>query len=1062
MKKNQLEPFMSLTKAKKVLLMTMMLSPSLYSEANNDAFIGNNYYFQSQKKTITGVVIDESGIPIIGANIKIKGTSEGIITDIDGKFTLQVSEGAVLEISYVGYSTKIIKTAGQTTFSITLIEDTQTLSEVVVVGYGSQKKESVVGAITQAKGEDLMQSGGVVTIGEALQGKLPGVTAIQSSGRPGDDNMKIYIRGQSSWNGGQPLVLVDGIERSMNDVDMNEVESISVLKDASATAVFGVKGANGVILLTTKRGNEGKAQLSISASNTFKTVSKIPEQTSAYNTILLANEAIERELMYNEASWNDYIPLAIAEKYRSQKTQHDFEVYPDVDWADYMLRDVASDQRVNISVRGGNNLVKYFSNISYQHEGDMFKSFDNGKGYKSGFNFNRFNYRSNLDFNVTKTTKFSVNVSGSYGVRRAPSTDDRLLYGGIYRIGRKSYYPMHEDGTFGFLNDEWNLTNPLAAYISSGTTTSTFTRINTDFVLEQDLSFITKGLKLKGRFTYDNNMTGGQTIRDFASDKDNSNIIFKKYTNDGQNVEYRIPAVSHDFDFVYKPWELDNIYIWDGTRARRLNYEISLDYNRSFGKHNLTALALFKREQYSYGSMFPRFREDWVGRVTYNYDYTYFGEINGAYNGSEMFGPGYRFDLFPSVALGWMASNEKFMKNITWLDKLKFRGSLGLVGDDNFSGRWKYITQWGNYADRARINAPGVFANYSDAEKSPYVMYRELSLGNPDLHWEKSVKSDIGVEMSILKNRINIDFDYFWDHRKDILIGGASRSIPDFFGAIAPDANLGEVKVKGYELVVNANQRFDNVYLWADLSFTHAEDLVIFKDDPELMPDYQKAAGYPIGQIYSAIPGKIMQSWDDVYMSTPVATGQDYLRTGYYDVIDYDGNGIYDPNYDQVPTGFPTRPQNTWTCGIGGEYKGLSLSVQFYGQTNTNRYVNLSLFTDNSHIYFEDRLDYWSKENPQNTRTLEPWKLKQGNNDPYKDLYDASMVRLKMIEIAYQIPKAICGRIGVKGLRVFLNGNNLFLWTNLPDDRDFSEGETSFRGAYPTMRRFNIGFNLDL
>jgi hypothetical protein len=496
-----------------------------------------------------------------------------------------------------------------------------------------------------------------------------------------------------------------------------------------------------------------------------------------------------------------------------------------------------------------------------------------------------------------------------------------------------------------------------------------------------------------------------------------------------------------------------------------------LNYARTFADdHNTSALFLFKREEETWnGYMFPRYREDWVGRLTYNYKNTYFAEVNGAYNGSEQFSREYRFDLFPSVALGWMISNESFMHRFSWLDKLKVRGSYGLVGDDGIPGdRFAYMTQWASGPGFAYIKAPDTYDTATG--KSPFRMYREALIGNPDLQWETSVKTDFAVEVSVLNNRITFEYDYFNEYRDNIFILGEDRAIPSLFGASAPGANVGEVEVNGHEIIFGANYTFDNgLSLWTDVNFTKAVDNVISREDPELKPDYQKKAGFPIGQPKMAIPGDIMQSWDDIYMSTPLETGASGVRVGYYDLVDFNNDGKYSSTYDRAPYGYPTRPQKTWVATIGGAWKGFSLMAQFYGAYNTTRNISLLAFTDEKFMFFDELTGYWSKDNPTSTSTLNPWSYNGGANDPSKNKYDASIVRLKTVELAYDISKKACKRIGIQGLRLFVNGNNLFLWTDLPDDRDFNRGKSADGedlnsrqvGDYPTVKRYNFGFNLN-
>ena len=1012
---------------------------------------------------VKGNVKDKDGNPLPGVNVVIEGTTNGTITGIDGQFNIQAKVGQKIMIRFIGMKSQLIDIKNASTIlNIVLQEETTELGELVVIGYGTQKRESIVGAISQVKGEVMMQSGGVSSVGQALQGKLPGVTAMYTNGQPGSNAMQIYIRGQSSWNATGPLVLVDGIERDMNSIDMNEIEDISVLKDASATAVYGVKGANGVLLFSTKRGKSGKAQFSVSANISYKSISKVPQKLDSYDAMVVSNEAIQRELMYAESSWSAYTPLQVADKYRNQTTQLQREVYPNIDWQKYMYKDFGKDYRLNASVSGGSDFAKYFCNIAYDQEGDITKDFDNGKGYQGTMNYKRFNYRSNLDFNITKSTTFSVNLSGSYGIQNTVPTQPEKLFLSLYNLAPDLYYPRYEDGSYGMSpTSDLGTANTLMLYTSDGLVTNHTVKLNSDFILDQKLNFITKGLSAKAKFSFDNTIVGQQNISEPGT---TGNNIQSRYVNDGASRVFVYPSTSSGYSYVVQPWSMDSLIMKPAQMARRTDYQLSLNYNRSFRKHNLTGLFLFKRQEYAAGSEFPHYYEDWVGRATYDYDKTYFIEANGAYNGSEKFGPGYRFQLFPSVALGWMISNEPFMKGLTWLNKLKIRGSYGQVGDDGGTNipRWLNQTQWQALTYGAYMVNPGYYNVTSANGMSPYLFQQQVLIGNPDIHWETSTKKDIGLEMTVLKGEIKAEFDYFKENRRDIYIADVNRSVPDWFGAKAPGANLGSVDVNGYEIVLGVNHKFNSDFrLFSDFNLTYAKDIVLFKEDPLLKVTYQQQAGHSIGQTYSAIQGNIMQNWDDIYMSTPLTSGNAQKRPGYYDLIDFNGDGNYNGTYDNAPYGYPTRPQRTWSWTTGVEYKGFSASVQFYGQSNTTRNYTLSTFPLQTHTFFTALLNYWSPENPTGTQTLPTWSLSQGASDPYRNLIDASMVRLKMVEIAYRLDKFTCKRFGVQGLRLFVNGNNLYLWSKMADDRDYNNGTTNIRGDYPMMKRFNVGFNLD-
>ncbi|RED45752.1 SusC/RagA family TonB-linked outer membrane protein [Seonamhaeicola aphaedonensis] len=1030
---------------------------------------------QAQEK-ISGVVKDVGGIPLPGVSILQKGTTRGASTDFDGNYTLELTSGQkTLVFSYLGFKTVEIQVNNRTTIDVTMEEDIASLDEVVVIGYGTQKKESVVGAITQIKGESLQElNSGITNVEEALQGNLPGVTAIQGSGVPGRNDMQIFIRGQASWNGsGQPLILVDGAPRDIDNIDFNDIENLSVLKDASATAVFGVQGANGVILITTKRGQKGKAQLSLQANTTLKFVSKLPEKLGVFDAIMEANSSILRELPYREESWDNYRPIAIADRFQNPANEAESLIYPNVDWKDVLLKDFAQDYRVNLSVRGGGNNARYFGSLAYQTVSDIFDgdSYDNGKGYDSGFGYERFNFRSNIDFDITKTTEFSVNLGGFYGIQKTPGNLN-LVTNSIYELAPNAYTPLFPDGAYG--RDDRDIfanTNPLVVLTNTGYTSTNTFNINTDFILKQRLDFITKGLSFQGRFSLDNRSTSRQRLFDNGGDGQ-ENVRYRVYNED---FEERIesPNGVNDFGFVPFPWTIEPTQILDGNEGsaaqrmrRNLLYDFSFNYNRTFAdKHAVTGLVLVRRRESGTGNGFLRYREDWVGRVTYDYDKRYFLDISGAYNGSEKYGPGFRFEVFPAAAAGWTVTNESFMENVDWLNLLKFRGSYGLIGDDSGGGRFEYQKTW-SIGGGAFINPNG------SNGRSPYVFYSEDNVGNPNLQWETAVKYNIGVELGLFNNAIKAEVDVFGEDRSDILIPSSQRAVPEWFGASPPAFNRGEVEVRGFEVVLSANHTFaSGVNIFGNVNFTQAKDLVLDREDPELRPFYQKAAGYTIGQPRLAIPAEIMGSLDDLYSSTPRVNGNELIRTGYYNLVDYDGDGTYNGAFDNVPYGYPVRPQRTWAATVGAKYKGWRLSVQFYGTQNTNRNYSSRTFSNQIDTFFEHELGYWTKDNPTGVRTQPTFAidsgasdLNTGGADPRSNFFDGSLTRLRSIALNYSIPKKTCERLGVKALSVFANGNNLFLWTDLPDDREFNSSQTqdsTFRGDYPTMARFNVGFNLD-
>jgi TonB-linked SusC/RagA family outer membrane protein len=1011
------------------------------------------------KLTVKGTVLDEKGEPVIGASISVKDYKPaGTVTDIDGNFNLVIpDDNMIIVVSYIGYMTKEVKASVSSPLKVVLEEDRQILEEVVVVGYGQQKKASVVGSITQTSGKVLERAGGVTNLGQALTGNLPGVITSTATGMPGDDHPQIIIRTQSSWNSSSPLVLVDGIEREMSSMEISSVESISVLKDASATAVYGVKGANGVILITTKRGKEGSAQIQVKANATMKLVSKLPEKYDAYDTFLLLNKAIERESSINPSGYSDYTPMDIIRKYRYPANSEEWDRYPNVDWEDYMFKDYAMSYNASVNVSGGTQLVKYFTSVDFVNEGDLFESFDNKRGYNTSFGYNRINVRSNLDFKLTGTTGFSINLSGSNDQRTVPWNQDSYkgdytsYWASVYKSAPDAMRPIYSNGIWGWYAPR-NADVPNSAYglAVSGLEKESNTRLTTDFILDQDLKMITKGLTFKGRVSMDyrflENLRG---INDLYHDAqrmwvnpNTGETVLEHPVNAGTQLDWQ-DGIS---------WTTQSGSADISATYRKIYYSAQLDYARTFGKHEVTVLGLFSRQQDATGSVFPHYREDWVFRTTYNYAMRYFAEINGAYNGSEKFGQGYRFAFFPSFSAGWMLSEEKFMKSLKFIEMLKFRASWGRIGDDNVSGRWLYLDQW-------VYGGNTIMGSAAQSDLTPYTYYKISSLGNPDISWETVEKRNFGLDYSFLKGYIAGSVDIFNDTRSDIIVGGDSRAIASYYGATAPSANLGKVNSKGYELELRLNYTFANgLHLWANTNMTHAENKTIFRDDAELLPAYQKKAGYAIGQVTSYIDQGNLQSWDDVIGSTTWDANNANKLPGDYNIVDFNGDGVIS-SYDRAPYQYGSMPQNTYNASFGLDYKGFSAFIQFYGVSNVTREVRFPTFQNTAHVAYVEG-DYWNKENAATLPTPRWATTIHDAGYGTRYWYDGSYIRLKNAELAYTFKNNWIKKMGINAFRIYLNGDNLLLWTKMPDDRESNYGTSSTSGAYPTVRRFNLGVDI--
>lgn len=1027
---------------------------------------------------VRGTVIDDTEEPLIGASIKVKGkTGVGTVADMDGNFQLTVpSEQSVLVFSYVGMSSKEVKVGKQRNFKITL-EDNSQMEEVVVVGFGQQKKVSVVGAITQTTGEVLERSAGIGSVGAALTGNLPGVATIASSGQPGEEDPRIYIRGAAAWNqDAQPLILVDGVKRDIKSVDITSVATISVLKDASATAVYGVEGANGVILITTKRGVEGKARIDVGFNATLKAVSKLPRKYDSYDGYMLRNQAIEHELaLGGDASWAFYRPQTFINNFRNQdytvKPQYDAsgsylgdysqaERYPNVDWQDEMFKSTAMSYNANLNLSGGTNFVKYFVAFDFQNEGDMTRMWDNHQGYEGGYAYNRLNVRSNLDFQITKTTQFKVNLAGSNAQQKTPryywGNDGEFFqqqkWSGAYKMAPNLFPVQFSDGSWGYYPLVSNIENSPQSVATCGYELKTITRVYTDFALEQKLDFITPGLVARGTVSWDNQFDENKRgITDQHTPKRAYMI-----PEDGQLMYENLIDAKTGFDF-YESRDWDDVAGEVSRTSRATEVSLQLYWGRQFGDHNVSAMGNWKRRTNAYNTELENRREDWVFRTTYDFKSRYFAEFNGAYNGSQRFSPENRFAFFCSGAVGWMLSEEKFMK---WfrdkgiIDMFKIRGSIGEIGDDSAGKRFAYLTEW---------KVVGPFKVTVDNSQSPFTGYQESGIAMPDLRWATVSKKNIGADFAFLGGMIAGSFDWFRDDRYDIFISGADRSVPSFYGALTtPDINKGKIKNSGFELELRFNKVFNNrMRLWANGSYTYAHNTIITKDDPELIPSYRKAQGYSQGQYHSYIDNGFISSYDELY-STPAREKDDsQVLIGDHYIVDFNGDGKVDETNDQAPYGYTGTPEHTYNATIGWEWKGWSIFAQMYGVTGVTRDVTLTSFNDKLLTVY-DTGNWWNPADGTGEVVVPRYNTQVSYNNGTQFLYDGSYFRLKNVEVAYTWTKGWIRRLGFTSLKLYLNANNLFLITKMPDDRESNYGWSGSGGAYPTVRRYNFGFKLYL
>ena len=1031
---------------------------------------------------VKGIVVDSSGESVIGATVVQKGNQKNAtITDLDGNFQLKMPEGrGTVIVTYVGMKVKEARVSAERVTKITLEEDNAQIEEVVVVGYGQQKKASVVGAITQTTGEVLERAAGIGSVSAALTGNLPGIATIASSGQPGEEDPRIYIRGAAAWNqDAQPLILVDGVKRDIKSVDISSVATVSVLKDASATAVYGVEGANGVVLITTKRGQEGKARIDVGFNATLKAVSKLPRKYDSYDGYMMRNEALEHELAIGgAASWAYYRPQTFINNFRNQdytvKPNYDAtgkylgdysqaERYPNVDWQDEMFKSTAMSYNTNLNISGGTKFVKYFVSFDYQNEGDMTRIWDNHQGYEGGYAYNRLNVRSNLDFQITKTTQFKVNLAGSNAQQKTP----RYYYGnsgeffqqqnwaGAYGMPPNVFPVQFSDGAWGYYPLVSNVANSPQNVALSGYELKTNTRVFTDFALEQDLGFITKGLIARGTISWDNQFNEGNRGINQAGGGHAAKRMYMLPEDGVLRPENQIYSQT-GFDFYEKvDWSHEAGSVSSTNRATEMS--LQLFWQRQFGKHNVTLMGNWKRRMYAGNAELENRREDWVFRTTYDYNSKYFAEFNGAYNGSQKFSPDLRFAFFCSGAAGWMVTEEPFMKKLKEkriIDMLKIRGSIGEIGDDNAGARWAYLNQWSS------LNK--VHMNINDTE-SAFQGYKESTIAAPDLKWATVLKKNLGFDYAFLGGMFAGSFDWFRDDRKDIFVSGANRSVPSYYGAATtPDINKGEIKNSGFEFEVRFNKVLKNgMRFWANANYTYAHNTIIIKDDPALLPSYRRAQGYSQGQYVSFIDNGFIGTYDELY-STPKREKDDsQVLIGDHYIVDFNADGVVDETYDQAPYGYTGNPEHTYNATIGWEWKGFSCFAQLYGVTGVTRDVGLTSFS-NKLLTVYDNGTWWNPVDNDGEVVVPRFTTQVSYNDGTQYLFDGSYFRLKNVEIAYTWTKGWIKKLGFSSLKVYLNGNNLFLITKMPDDRESNYGWSGGGGAYPTVRRYNIGFKLNI
>ena len=1069
----------------KVLPFAVVLSAWLFVPTTGMIAAHASVQNVQQNETITGTVIDNTGEAVIGASVIVVGaqTTTGTVTDFDGNFTLKVKPGTQLKISFVGYKEQVVKAANG--MKVTLQEESTMLQGVEVVAYGVQKKVTVTGALSSVKAEELTRTP-VSSVNNVLAGQLSGVTTVQTSGEPGSDAAQIFVRGQGTWADSSPLIQVDGVEREMWDIDPNEIESVTVLKDASATAVFGVRGANGVVLITTKRGAEGKAKISFNVSFSALTPTKMVEQASSYDYATFHNA-----MRANDGK-DPYFSKEIIQKFQDGSSPI---LFPSMKWTDYMMKDITLQQQHNVNISGGNKTVKYFISAGMFTQDGIFEEFD--RPYDFGYQYQRFNYRSNLDINVTKSTLVSFNISGKIDESRKPHTgqsSDQMI--------REMYWaspfssPGFVDGRYivtstaesDNINDvpgesalilPFGTSTPMAYAMSQpGAYHYNNNKLQMDLVLDQKLDFVTKGLSLKLKGSYNSSY---QVRKEITNSAATYTPVYHKWLDESgavkEQIQYRLsgdntePVYSNSSPSTGRNWYAEG----------------SLNYNRSFGLHTITALALYNqsKEYYIRGdySDIARTYVGFVGRVTYDWNNRYMAEVNFGYNGSENFAPGKRFGSFPAGSVGWVVSDEPFFKPVKkYISFLKLRASWGLVGNDKIGGNRfmymadPYIVNQTNTFDRftyTSVNEPAfayIFGiENGTATKGAY----ESAKNNPDVSWEKAFKQDYGFDMNFFDDRLRTVFDYYREHRTDIL--AQDWTIPGFLGFNPPYTNFGIVDSQGWELSVNWQDKIGSDFRYSvKVNLSHNQNEIIEDRQAPQQNDYMYTAHHRIG---SRLQYKF---WKYYYEGAEADYEKEFgspfptqLVTKLYPgdpvFVDLDKNGEIDANDQSRDYGYTDDPQYIAGLNLALYYKNISFSAQFTGAWAVSRVLGDVFrrpFQNRSTVLDGGLLQYhldntWTVANPDANAEY-PRATWENANQNYagSTLFekDAKYLRLKTIQIAYDFHFPFMKKLGMNQLQLALSGYNLFTIT--PYKFGDPEARASTTPSYPLQRTYTASLKV--
>lgn len=1042
----------------KIWLLTLVLLVVHFGEAlGNDNESRSTTAMQQtrEKKVVSGVVSDDMG-PIIGATVFVKGTQTGVVTNLNGEFKLAVPVGATIVVSFIGYADKEIVYKGESKLDVSLSESATELEEVQVIAYGATKKVTITGAISSIGTSDILKTpSGSIT--NALAGKITGLSSVQSTGQPGADDATLYVRGVGSLTEGlsSPLILVDGVERSFSQLDPNEIDDITVLKDASATAVFGVRGANGVILVTTKRGQQGKAQVSFSTSYALQMPMRIPEFANSY----------EYASTYNQAQIADGVPeeslVFKPEIIEAFRTRSNPLAYPDTDWANMLIKNTALQTQHNFTISGGSDVVRYFASLGVFTQDGLFNTFSNAAGYDGNFSYNRYNYRVNLDIDVTKTTTMKINLGGRLNDKSMPNYDNgssktiEYLFRDIYEavpfagVGVvDGKYIQVDERTFSNVGS--GVIDAMKNFYGKGYTTSSGNTMNFDFALEQKLDVLTKGLKAHVKGAYNSGITQTK-IRKGTGDR------YQAIINEDNNV-------------VLKKMDEKTTLAYEESfgKSRDWYIEAALNYKRDFGLHHVTALAMYNQSMkyYPKGNWpgIPRAYIGFVGRATYDYNTRYLFDFSVGYNGSENFAEGKRFGVFPAGSLGWILSEEKFMKPLKpYVSYMKFRASLGVVGNDRTSddSRFLYLPDAYKLSDGSYsfgINTSQKVLGASEAKK-----------GNPNVTWETATKQNYGLDLYFFNDRLKTTFDYFVEHRSDIL---TSRKVtPGYLAVVLPTANIGKVDNKGYEISVKWSDRLNKDFHYnIGFNLSYAKNTIVYMDEMRYPYEYMQRTGRPVGQNFGLkYDGFFTEEEAADYLTEKGNTIPDHgagfaPKPGDVKYKDLNGDKIIDDK-DVTAIGYPVYPLLTGGINLGFSYKGFDFSMTWAGAAKTSRFLSGSYREPFGPLNSKSLMKYmideaWTPEKGDAALAPAISFTNKANNYKNSDLWlrDASYLRLKNVEIGYSLPKSILKKMHISQLRVFASGYNLLTFDGLK----VCDPETTSTGTpmYPIVAVINMGLKL--